>query len=493
MKLSDKKKIFFSIVFIALLLCLIFSIIPILTLAKYSAPFADDFSFSCETHRAVQNGDSIIQVIKAAAGKVSDVYNTWQGTFSGIFLMAFQPGIFSLSAYRFTTWIMLAALISGVFFFFYSLFSKAFKLPGFVSGIVSCSALILCIQLVPSANQSFYWYNGAVYYTFTYGLTLITYALMICYIVNGSCILIPILSILSAVIGGSNFVTALLSCIILFFATIFLLLIRNPRWKGILIPLTIVVVSLIISAAAPGNAVRQAEYPNAPDAFTAVLLSFTNALHYAVHWITLPYIGLLVFLTPVIWFSLPDSSCKFQYPAVISLLSFCVFSSMFTPHLFAEGTAGPDRLINILYFSFVILSIINLFWWCGFLHRKQKEKQAHTTQQDRAVIPSTVFSALFFFLSIVLGILLFDIHPTSVMALGELKNGDAQEYFSEISARQEILENPSVSDCIFPPVSKQPYLLFFGDMSSDPNDYTNEDASTFYNKNSIKILLDNGK
>ena len=33
--------------------------------------------------------------------------------------------------------------------------------------------LLLSIQLVPSPKDAFYWWNGAVYYTFTYGIMLL--------------------------------------------------------------------------------------------------------------------------------------------------------------------------------------------------------------------------------------------------------------------------------------------------------------------------------
>ena len=50
---------FYSLVFFLVLIFLFILLIPILFIAKYNVPSADDFSFSCETHAAVMNGECI--------------------------------------------------------------------------------------------------------------------------------------------------------------------------------------------------------------------------------------------------------------------------------------------------------------------------------------------------------------------------------------------------------------------------------------------------
>ena len=62
--------------------------VPMLLLAGYAVPAADDFSFSCETHAALCSGAALPEILAGAVKKVISVYNTWQGTFSAIFLMA---------------------------------------------------------------------------------------------------------------------------------------------------------------------------------------------------------------------------------------------------------------------------------------------------------------------------------------------------------------------------------------------------------------------
>ena len=79
---------------------------------------------------------------------------------------------------------------------------------------------------------------------------------------------------------------------------------------------------------------------------------------------------------------------------------------------------------------------------------------------------------------------------TSAAAMGELRSGEAQRYYSEALERQTLLEDPSVEDCIFRPYQTEPYLLFFADMSEDPTSYENEDTASFYGKRSIVVSAD---
>ena len=158
---------------------------PMLWIARYDVPAADDFSFSCETHRAIEDGTGLPGAIAGAVEKAGMVYDTWQGTFSAIFMMAFQPGIWGLRTYALTTWMMLGALTGGIFFFCIRMLNGIFGVRKSVAGIVAAVICAGCSQFLPSPNQSFYWYNGAVYYTFTFAVLLVMMALVTGYILHG--------------------------------------------------------------------------------------------------------------------------------------------------------------------------------------------------------------------------------------------------------------------------------------------------------------------
>lgn len=113
------------------------SLIPILCISIYNYPQADDWGYSYLTHWAWIDTHSLFQVLKAAAAAVVEAYNHWQGTFSSIFLMSLQPGIFGEQFYVFVPFIMLGLLSFSVIFFFLQI-SRFFNKSRYYAVIFPC-------------------------------------------------------------------------------------------------------------------------------------------------------------------------------------------------------------------------------------------------------------------------------------------------------------------------------------------------------------------
>ena len=60
---------------------LFFGLIPILVIAKYNYPCADDFGFSAYSRIAWKETHSLLQVLKGAIITVKDRWLGWQGPF----------------------------------------------------------------------------------------------------------------------------------------------------------------------------------------------------------------------------------------------------------------------------------------------------------------------------------------------------------------------------------------------------------------------------
>ena len=475
----------YTSVFILTLILLLMFLIPILALSGYSVPAADDFSFSCETHAAVQNGGSLFDIIAAAVRKSADVYKTWQGTFSAIVLMAFQPSIWGFRYYGLTAYLMIFSLTGSLFLFCFRIFTGVFHVSRSVSGIIASVVSIACTQFLPSANQSFYWYNGAVYYTFTYSVMLVLLTVAVGFASSGGVWRLVILALLSVLVGGSNYVTALFTCIFFSCLILVLLWIRDPKWKGLLFPFAVLLTAFILSIIAPGNAVRQALFTERPGPVSAILLSFAAAAKNIAQWADLRFLACILFLLPFLWdCAMQVEDFSFPFPVTVTVLSFCFLSSMFTPQIYALGSDGPDRLKNILFFSFVLFSVFDLFWWCGWLTRKKATEK--DTKRGIGLIRFLVFSFAGI-VCIACSVVFFHGTLTSVAALGEMRSGEAQAYYAQALERQAVLEDSAVTDCEFRPFDCFPYLLHFADMTEDPLSYENVDTSTFYGKNSIIV------
>ena len=482
---NKKSGISYASFFVLTLIVVLISLAPLLMVSRYDVPAADDYSFSCETHAAVNNNEGFPGVMAGAWTKVKDVYVSWQGTFSAIFMMALQPAIWGIHFYRLTAWLMLFSLGSSILFFGIRIFSGVFKVNPSLSGIISLIIFFVCVQFLPSANQGFFWYNSSVYYTFTFSVMLAAFSIAVGFVLYGGIGRYLILCFLNFFLGGNNYVTALISSLFSVLWVLLLFLFKNQKWKAFLVPTLLLLAAFVISVCAPGNSVRQAYFTDQPGVVEAILLSFSAAASSIIKWADLRYLSCMLLIFPFIWNASGQvHHFSFRFPALGTLFSYCLLSAMFTPQIYAMRDSGPDRLKNIIYFSFVLLSVIDLFWWCGWFHNK-KEKKMSCVTCIRLKEAAPFFLA--FCICFLASVAVFGSPLSSVIAVGELRSGEAQSYYNESMSRIAILEDPSVPECEFASFSVTPYLLHFTDMTDDPEYYENQDACTYYSKNSIIV------
>lgn len=456
-------------------------LIPLLIISFYAAPAADDYSFGCVPHNVFVQTGSVWQSIVSALGRVGDVYKTWQGTYSAVFLFSLQPSVFGEELYALTAFIMLGALTGGVFVLCISLFRRVFKVSAYVGGIVASAVTVVCSQLLPSPVQGFFWYNGAVYYTFFYGLSLIAFALGIYYVNSHKINSFVWLCILCAILGGGNYVTAL-SCMIVAVSTIVLLAVmKDKRWKKLLLPTVILFAGFAISAIAPGNAVRQAAVGEHPSVVKAIGLSFAQCAGYSAKWFSLPLVGMLALIAPVLWKAARESSFRFRCPFLVTVYSYCLLSSMFCPPIYALGDVGEFRLLNIIYFAFVLLVTLNVFYWFGWFASKKHAGENSGVKVGALIAGAVVCGAC------CTAALLMNTGFASIGALSTLRNGEAEAYRECTRARLEVMHDRTVTDAVIPEYTLHPYILFYSDITADPDDWQNEDMAHFYGKNSVVI------
>ena len=481
------KKMSYKILLVLFVAVIAASIIPLLIISKYSIPAADDFSFSCETYHAVQQGEGISGVIKGAAEKTKNVYFSWQGTFSAIFLMALQPAIWGFEHYSITAYLMLFSLLFSIFFLCIRVFSGVFKIQKKLSSNIAAIIFFAWVQFLPSPNQGIFWYNSSVYYTFTFAIFLTAISVTAGYLLYGGKWRVPVLCILSVIVGASNFVTALIASVLFLFCIVLLILNKNKKWNGLLIPAVFLFASFALSVAAPGNQTRQALFTEHPGIAASILLSFAEAGKAIVRWTDLRYLFFLLLVFPFIR-AAAFNACggTFALPGCVTAFSFCLLSAMFTPQIYSMGSAGPDRLQNIIYFTFILLSAFNLFYWIGWGRSKQEMKRDAGFENGLSLTSIVCFTVPAF-ICLALSVVVFHQPLSSAAALGELRSGEAKAYYEEALVRRETLEDDSIKDCVLSPFEHTPYLLYFTDMTDDPDYYENQDASTYYGKNSITV------
>ncbi len=500
----------FSIAPIAILmtLILIVSLIPLFIVAFYSHPAADDFAFGLATAQAWQDKGSLGAVLAAAQQNVQEYYHNWQGTYSGIFLMSLQPGLVGEDYYPVGPIFLLLLFLTGNLFLFKVILMDYFKADKWHYLTIVSVILLLSLQFMYDPVEGFYWFNGGVLYTGFYSLALFLFGfiLWLCrtqkpYVKFGLTI---ISVILCAVIAGGNYPTALATSIILFILTAYK---AYRKDKNTLILGFLVLASLtglLISITAPGNAVRQASVGGSLGALKAILLSFAYGGYSAANSINVPVLIGFVFLTPFLYYIAQKSSFQFRYPILVFLLSFCIYSAQATPPLYALGLSLPERLINIIYYSFYLLAVGNLLYFLGWIARKLECLQMASWKETMASISDAIekhkWSAFlvicFLFVCASIGrceagkgpdgdVEITNL-PTTVEAIISLATGEAQDFSAEARQRLELYHDNSAEHIVVPEHTVKPYLLYYGDITDDPNDWRNQAVARYYGKKTIR-------
>lgn len=472
--------------FILLLIIYGLLLFPLLFVAKWNVPCADDYSFGYHVHDVVLKHGSIMDILRAAALCAKNAYYNWQGSASAIFLFALMPAAFGEQYYVIVPYLMLLSLTAGMFTFIHSLFS-IFSINKQNHLIIALSILIACTQFLPSPVQAFYWYNGSVYYTFFFGISLILYSLIIRVIktperekTTGKQILICILCVITAF---CNYITALSTMILLISLLCLLIIMKHKKWKCLIVPILLYGISFTLNVTAPGLDIRQNLAPEQVGIFNTIYESFVLAVTQISTWNRIPVLALYLLICPLLWKTASQSTYSFKYPWLVSLYSFCLFASMNAPTIYGGMEPTPGRVENIRYFAMLILFVINIFYWFGWLS-KNRLKYIGNNQFKLSVGYLAGIVIIF-----VVGTINYPSYRiTSYSAVQSYKLGQIGMYKHVYNQRLEILENPEITDAVLREYPrKKPFILFFDDITEQSDDWRNKAMARYYHKNTVRL------
>lgn len=227
---------------------------------KYVYPQGDDFEYGANSHLAWVHGKGVLGAFGGACKTVADAFRSWQGTFSSIFLMALQPGIWGEQYYHLTPALLSGLLSLAVLIFSYQFFHTLFGAGKKEAGILGCLLAILALQLAPAKVSAFYWWNGGIHYTGAFSFLLLFTAFLIHAIVGKEKrVLYSVLAAWMAVmVGGGNLVTALIGNVVTGYVILILLWIkRKELLKYLAVSGGVMLIAFCVNIAAPGNWIRQ--------------------------------------------------------------------------------------------------------------------------------------------------------------------------------------------------------------------------------------------
>lgn len=466
-------------------------LVPMLVVARYNVPCADDYHYGASTYHTWQATHSLAAVLRAAGEKVAERYANWQGTYSAMFLMALQPAVFGNGFYALVPFLTLGMLAAGTCFFCLSLFAKLLGASRWQALVLALVWLDIDTQLLPSAVQGFYWYNGAIFYTFFFGVQLFYFGLLARYLAMGhasrrrSAAFLTGLCALGLFLGGGNLVTAFGTLLVLVCVLCLLAIMKSRQWRALLLPLAFLLAGFLVNVCAPGNSVRQQSMGDPLPAPLAVLRAVQEAVLQFDKNLTLPILLALVFLLPVLWNAAANAHLSFRWPLLFFVFTFGLYAAQFCPTWYALKQAGPARLLDIIFYSAFFWMAVNLFYFLGWLQRRLWAENGAVPQGRYTIGFVAVTAAL---LAVSCFAMRDMLNFTSIQALNALRTGQAQQYHAEFEARVEILEDTTQPDAVLQPYSVRPRVLYFDDATSDAADWRNGAIAYYYGKHSVIVL-----
>ena len=468
----------------SVLILTVASIIPLLLISFYKHPSADDFAYAVETHQVWKSTRNIFLVLRQAVATSVKYWNRWQGLYTSAFLLALEPGIFGEQYYRITGFLTVGTVVvCNLIFSFYILHRRlgSDKLAAVVFGMLIS---FFMLQWMPSTVEGLYWYNGAMNYTFFFGLLLLLFCIVIDLCKEQSTGAVfgkTVIGILLAVaLSGGNHVTAFAGILAVSGICIFCFWNQKKQYAGrVFLVLICEVAGFLINILSPGTKVRSGAFEES----RGVIWTVWNALQYLLErmdsWIGLALLTSIVIMLPVIFSCVEkirsEKRFYFPYPLLVFAASVGFLTAMCCPSYYAMGVIGAGRLVNVVYFAFVLLIFINAFYICGWLCGKIEFRESLGDV-------SHIFTALILCFGMIAGCYR---DCAGYIAWKSVSSGEALAYSLEADARYNLYIRSAGQDVEVSSFSFYPQLLYYDDITEDKEDWRNLQVEEYFELNSV--------
>ena len=497
-------------VFFTCLYCL--SLLPMLALSVYDFPSADDFSMALQPHLYFMETGNVFGTVIESLKKSWIVYSQYEGYFFSIILTCICPGVFGESWYYLTPFIILGMLTFGVLYFFDALFVRMWKLDRNFSITAAMVTLILMVQCLPEGvirAEAFYWYSGAINYTFTFGMAFFWIGLLIRSVYEEDekkrKRKLMWASFWGFFMGGANYMTALELAIISVLILFILLMVKKgvfgfadgeDKKKGFMrlsAPALTNLIGFACSCLTPGNLVRSAETGHIGPV-KSILLSihstFDMMFNDMARW---EFIIALILLVPVFWEMAGGLRHRLSHPFMFSLFAFLLVSSNVVPPFFAVANIGAGRLRALAFMEFALMMVLVVFYLTAWARQQLTGgslRSAGSSGSTKLGINSSMMvAACIAFLFFGSAIMTFPNmkYYCATSALSDILDGSAAAYKAENTERLKILKDDSVRDAVLLEYSVHPELLFYEDVTPDVNEWINGATARYYYKDSVVL------
>ena len=470
-------------VFFAYPAVVLFALSPLIQLAFFSHPVADDF---CHGTNA---DESLFEVLSKTAGSIVSVYYSFSGNYFSEGLLQLIPGLID-----FTRWyaVIPLALLSltflGILYLVRAAFgSVRFTLPMVL--IASCCTAMFVINM-PSTAQGLYWLAaGGQYYL---GSTLILFIVSLLIRLSQqedtvefrSSLFIGLVVLLTMAAG--THVMVLISLLAIMIG----LVIREVFYRGkqrfpLVILMVLVLVLAYISVSAPGNYQRSLLFPHGGQFWFSISGAIYWGMRNVARWVGNPLLWISTGIVIYCFTMLPARQTGKYRPNrvfiwLFPLLSLSYLAVLHFPHLWSTGVKPSDRVENAIYFVFLLL----WFWYAFICYRSLLAFGRTAWCLPRvSAIPGFAISLLL----IVFTILVY-VHPTMRLARLDLV-GRAHAFHATNLERYRLLEAYQAGDevpVVVPDYAGiDPLTIYVSSITSNPGYWENQCMAKYFGVDSV--------
>ena len=299
-----------------------------------------------------------------------------------------------------------------------------------------------------------------------------------------------------------------------------------------MLPAVCLLAGLAVNCLAPGNQIRGAA-TEGYGAVKAILLSLYYTLSYPLNqWMNWSVLLILLLAAVFFWrdFSkagigrgregghsdqgssvgreaLPCADfLHFDHPLLASVYAYGLVSAVITPALFAQGNIGAGRIQSTFWLHFVLVLLLLEWYLVGCLHRSLSgtlfyqdlpqgadDAASRRDEREESLAKRPDAAGVLGVLFLVFSVLTVKGNPyfySFSSALEDLTNGTAGAYGEENAARSEILTDGQKKDVVLARYHAKPELLYYMDISEDPEDWVNQKLCLYYHKDSVRGAAD---
>lgn len=469
---------------------------PMTYIARYVWPCSDDFEMSLWCKKALDETGSIFQVIKRAGDYAIYKWQAWEGTFSSIFLMALQPGIWGDRYYPLGVVFLIAGLLISIFTLTYVLMVKQAGASRAVWLILTALPTWAWFFRAMYTEEAFYWWTGASNYTGFHSWVMLLLALAFCIYTDWESYgrvkktLLCFVCVLCFFLGGGNYLSAMLQVLVLAGLSAGAL-ITKKKSGGILAAYTLSALGgLLLSALAPGNKTHMShDIQSDISAVEAIFIAIRDGLEDIGQWTNLSVILLFVFLLPFAWKLARGCSCRFRFPLLATILSGGLFLAEYAPTSYSYGGYEPGRIINLYYWNYYWLLLFNVIYWVGWLDRKLDKVCGKKLEQ--AAASRKIWQPVYIMLAgvaLLAAVNSFGIKNSNFYWVCiELKNRNYQYVDQFMEERTEYFREHQGEDVVIPEIPYKSTITYFGDIFPDSGHLVNTTMAEYYGVKSITM------